>query len=174
VKRFREGPANVEKAIKNTASQDGKACRIRLPQDPGQAGKSQAKNLIRMLAGYAVKAVPPTGAKDVRATPLAAQAEAGNVKILKAPWNEAFFDEMDVFPFGKHDDQIDGAADAFNELFEAEGSSGFFAMISEDNSKRRIAELAKLEAASAVDPSECPYPKGSLEYLQFHGLVPKS
>jgi hypothetical protein len=54
--RIRESAAKVESLIKNTASQDSRSVRIRIPQDPGQAGKSQKSSLVRMLAGYAVKA----------------------------------------------------------------------------------------------------------------------
>ncbi len=39
------GPDGVERRIKQTAQLDGKSVSIRLPQDPGQAGKSQAKKL---------------------------------------------------------------------------------------------------------------------------------
>jgi predicted phage terminase large subunit-like protein len=171
--RFRESPAIVERTIKNTASQDGRMCRIRVPQDPGQAGKSQAKALVRMLSGYPVKAVQPTGSKEARATPFAAQAEAGNVFVVEGEWNGAFFDEVEVFPFGKHDDQVDAAADAFNELFDAEGSSGFASLVAEDLAE--AADKAELEAkAVAIVEAEkpsCPYPPGSLEYLKFHGLM---
>jgi predicted phage terminase large subunit-like protein len=172
VLRFRDTPAKVEKTIKTTASQDGRRCRIRIPEDPGQAGKSQAKSFIRMLAGYAVRAVKPTGSKETRATPFAAQCEAGNVKIVKAPWNEVFFDEIEVFPFGRHDDQVDAATDAFVELAGAEGSAGFLTMIHRDLAD--VAErkaTAEAEATAAADEGGCPYPKGSLEYLKHHGLV---
>jgi predicted phage terminase large subunit-like protein len=114
--RLRGGPAEVERAIRNTALLDGKDVRIRLPQDPGQAGKAQAGYLIRTLAGFNARAVPPTGSKETRAGPFAAQAEAGNVRLLRAPWNRIFLDEMTMFPAAAHDDQVDAATDAFNEL----------------------------------------------------------
>jgi predicted phage terminase large subunit-like protein len=175
VQRFRNTPHVVEGAIKNTASQDGKTCRIRVPQDPGQAGKSQAGRLVRMLGGYAVRAVPPTGSKETRATPLAAQAEAGNVKILKADWNEAFFAELENFPFGKHDDQVDSTADAFNELFDAVGAAGFLSMVRADNHAVVLAAAeAEAEAEAAAEEADvCPHPPGSMEYLRWHGLVPE-
>jgi len=116
VVRFRKSPGEVERALKSTASLDAHITRIRLPQDPGQAGKSQASRLVRLLAGYTVRVVPPGGSKATRAGGLIAQAEHGNVRILKASWNEAFLDELCMFPFGAHDDQVDAAADAFNEL----------------------------------------------------------
>ena len=118
VTRDRLSPAGVERLLVNTASQDGRDCRISIPQDPGQAGKQQAAYLVGKLAGYSIKATPETGAKEKRAEPLAAQAEAGNVDILKATWNAAFYDEATIFPNGRKD-QIDAASRAFNELAQA-------------------------------------------------------
>jgi predicted phage terminase large subunit-like protein len=144
VERFRATPANVEKTITNTASQDGKRCRIRIPQDPGQAGKSQAQSLIRKLAGYVVKAVPPTGSKEARATPFSAQGRSRQCQSRRRRHGTShFFAELEVFPFGGHDDQVDAAADAFNEL--AEGSSGFLELVQEENAEaaERVAEAAK-------------------------------
>lgn len=116
VARDRWGPADVERTILSYATTDTTATAIRLPQDPGQAGKAQAQTLVRMLAGYDVKATPVTGSKEVRATPAAAQAEARNVKIVAGPWNEAFLEELCSFPANAHDDQVDAFADALNTL----------------------------------------------------------
>jgi len=116
VVRGQEGPADVERTILATASMDGTGVTLRLPQDPGAAGKAYAQTLTKMLAGYPVKTVAPTGDKVTRATPAAAQAEAGNVRLLRGSWNEAFMDELCTFPAGAHDDQVDAFADAVNEL----------------------------------------------------------
>ncbi|WP_051346577.1 phage terminase large subunit [Bradyrhizobium sp. th.b2] len=114
--RFRDTPLVVEKKIFETARNDGKSVQIFLPQDPGQAGKSQAQNFIRRLAGYIVKAVRPTGPKETRAAAFAAQCEAKNVKLVKGHWNDVFTDELEMFPLGVNDDQVDAASDAFNAL----------------------------------------------------------
>lgn len=116
VRRDRWSPADVEKNLKNTASQDGLMVRVRMPEDPGAAGKSDAATKIKLLAGYDVKTVRPTGEKSVRAKPASAQAEAGNVKLVRGPWNDAFLDEVCSFPNAQHDDQVDAFADALNEL----------------------------------------------------------
>jgi len=116
VSRFQTDASKVLSGIKNIATQDGKKVAIRLPQDPGQAGKSQAKSFIKELAGFVIRALPVTGSKEVRATPLSSQAQAGNVKLVRGPWNEAFLLEAENFPDGKFKDQIDAAADAFDEL----------------------------------------------------------
>lgn len=116
VKRDRWSPGDVEKNLKNTASQDGTSIRVRIPEDPGAAGKADAATKIKLLAGYDVTAVRPTGEKSVRAKPASAQAEAGNVKLVRGPWNETFLDEVCAFPNAQHDDQVDAFADALNEL----------------------------------------------------------
>jgi predicted phage terminase large subunit-like protein len=106
--------------ILQTAQMD--ASRYGLPvvvwseQEPGSGGKESAQNFRRMLAGYPVYAEPVTGDKAVRAEPLAAQCEAGNVRMLRGAWNSAYLDEMCAFPNGAHDDQVDGSSGAFNKL----------------------------------------------------------
>lgn len=113
------GPDGVENTIKQTASMDGKKVMIRLPQDPGQAGKAQAKNFVTMLSGFNVKAEIVSGDKITRAQPFAAQVNIGNVRMLKGDWNKAMIEELRNFPNGTHDDQVDGLSDGFNELNEA-------------------------------------------------------
>lgn len=111
--RLRGGPDEVEAAIVNTAGRDGPGTRIRLPQDPGQAGKAQAAYLVRKLAGYAVTAEPVSGDKVTMAEPFAAQVNVGNVMMLRAEWNAAYIAELRFFPNGVNDDQVDGCSQAF-------------------------------------------------------------
>ena len=115
VARDQLSSAGVERLIVNTASQDGLECRISLPQDPGQAGKAQASYLVQKLAGYNVTTSTESGDKVTRASPMAAQAEAGNIDILEGDWNDAFLNELSIFPAGAKD-QVDGASRAFNTL----------------------------------------------------------
>jgi predicted phage terminase large subunit-like protein len=116
VVRDRWSASEVERTLKNIASQDGTDVTIRQPQDPGAAGKADAETKVRLLAGYSVVTKPITGDKATRARPASAQAEAGNVKLLRGPWNEAFLDEVCSFPNSMFDDQVDAFADALNEL----------------------------------------------------------
>ena len=116
VARDRWSPGDVERNLKNIASQDGIGVRIRMPQDPGAAGKADAATKIKLLAGYDVKAFPVTGDKATRAKPASAQAEAGNVKLVRGSWNDTFLDEVCSFPNSQFDDQVDAFADALNEL----------------------------------------------------------
>jgi len=48
----RLSPNGVRNLVKNTAEVDGKEVNIFVPQDPGQAGKDQSKQYMKMLAGY--------------------------------------------------------------------------------------------------------------------------
>ncbi len=120
VVRFRDAGDMVRRSIKNTASVDGHACHIEIPQDPGQAGKDQAKNIIGQNAGFRISAMRETGDKGTRAEPFGAQLEAGNVYLLKGDWNEAFIEELCGFPVG-HDDQVDAASGAFAYLTRTSG-----------------------------------------------------
>ena len=63
--------------------------------------------------GFIVKPYKVQKDKITRASPVSAQAEAGNIKILKAKWNEDFFRELENFPDGTHDDQVDSLSGAF-------------------------------------------------------------
>lgn len=127
VVRLRGSPHKVERAVLATAEADGKAVRIVLPQDPGQAGKAQGQSYLRLLAGYDVRLRRETGDKVTRAGPVSAQAEAGNVRLLRGPWNGAFLDELENFPptgRGGHDDQVDALAGAFRELVAMTSAGG--------------------------------------------------
>ena len=75
--RGRWSPAEVENKIKATARWDGEETRIRIPQDPGQAGKFQAAYLAGQLRGYSVSSEREEGNKERRADPFAAQCEHG-------------------------------------------------------------------------------------------------
>ena len=57
-----------------------------------------------------------TGAKLVRAMPVASQANAGNLSVLRGGWNRAFVEELAAFPAGRCDDQVDALSRAFGML----------------------------------------------------------
>lgn len=110
---------DVRKHIKSTCTMDKqKYKRVveRLPQDPGQAGKDQAKSYIKMLAGFIVKAIPETGSKETRAEPFAAQWQAGNVDLVMGEWNEMYLTQLESFPESKFKDMVDASSFAFAEI----------------------------------------------------------
>jgi len=116
VQRGRWGSLERDRTMLATARSDGPRTKVRVPQDPGAAGKSLAEHHVRMLAGFSVEACVQTGSKETRADPFASQVNAGNVRILRGGWNAAFLDELGRFPFGSHDDAVDAASLAFEAL----------------------------------------------------------
>ena len=123
--RFRGVPGAVAERICATAAADGTRVAIGLPQDPGQAGKSQIMFLTQMLAGFLVAATPETGAKTTRAMPIAAQISAGTVSMRRANWNPGFVDELSNFPNGRKDDQVDALSRAFSMLLTSRPPAKF-------------------------------------------------
>jgi predicted phage terminase large subunit-like protein len=90
--------------------------------EAGIAGDERTAALVRRLqgCGISVRTERPTGSKVIRAEPLAAAAEAGNLCLapddLSAPWHDAFRQEAADFPNGRHDDRVDATVGMFNKL----------------------------------------------------------
>jgi predicted phage terminase large subunit-like protein len=116
---LRDRPAAVEQAILREAEIDGRGVPIVLPQDPGQAGVAQVADLVAKLAGHVVRTERPTGSKATRAEPLSIQWCHGNVKMIRASWNDDYLRQMEAFSSDGspgHDDAPDASATAFNFL----------------------------------------------------------
>jgi predicted phage terminase large subunit-like protein len=112
--RFRGGPDEVRAQLVSTARMDGPSVRISIPQDPGQAGKTQVLDYTRALVGFRVESSPETGDKATRAAPVASQFNVGNVSLVIGDWNKAFISELAAFPNGVKDDQVDALSRAFS------------------------------------------------------------
>lgn len=119
VVRVRGNPGEVQRLIDATTSQDPYGTLIRMEQEPGASGKSLIDVYRRSetMLGKDFDGTAPTGAKDVRARPVANAAHAGNVAICAGEWNRVFLDEFGAFPqVGIHDDQVDAVSGAFFAL----------------------------------------------------------
>jgi predicted phage terminase large subunit-like protein len=127
VVRIRGTPRQVEDLIVRTTQSDGPNVVVSIPEDPGQAGKSQMAYLTRQLAGFRVISSRETGSKATRAMALASQVEAGNVSIIRADWDRTLIDEMRDFPWGRKDDQVDALVRAFTTLTMRPRPSGSMA-----------------------------------------------
>ncbi len=117
MRRTRDTPLKIEEIVRNTASFDGVESTIVVEQEPGASGEADVQNYVRLLGGYDIRVDKVHKDKLTRALPVSAQCEAGNVKVLRAPWNEAFFTEGENFPPEKdkgHDDQVDAFSGAYN------------------------------------------------------------
>ncbi len=124
VRRGRWNPTQRDNIILDTANLDGREVQIILEQEPGSAGKSVTTYLTRKLAGFNVSFDRPTGSKAVRAQPLASQCGIDNVLLVRGEWNQAYLDELCVFPNGRYDDQVDASSGAFLWLARFRAHSG--------------------------------------------------
>jgi predicted phage terminase large subunit-like protein len=119
VKRGQWGSLSREKIIEQTAAADPRGTRVGLEREGAGAGKSDAEATARNLAGHDVTIDYPTGSKEVRARPWAAQCgvggvgREGNVRLVAGPWNEDYIMEHVLFPGGKYSDQVDASSGAF-------------------------------------------------------------
>jgi phage terminase large subunit-like protein len=109
--------------IKATCQKDGPGC----PQyvEAFGAYKDAYTTLKAVLHGRSV--VLPArlpGDKSAKLAPLEPIFDAGNVHILRAPWNEPLIRQFTEFPDGAHDDYCDPAAIIF-EVLSQKGGSGF-------------------------------------------------
>lgn len=114
--RTRSNPGEVERIVKNTAAADGRNCIVGVEQEPGSAGKMMVARWRSLLKGYNLQAPKPIKDKLERAQPFAVQCEAGNIKILRAPWNDPFLATLHAVPDSAHDDDLDSVSGAFNVL----------------------------------------------------------
>jgi len=124
---MQEGPAVVEDSFRNVAIQDkqwsnayGSLYRIRFEHEPGSAAIRDAWRLVSMMAGFDIMAVPVRSDKIMRAREFAAQARAGNIKLLRGAWNEEWLSHMHAIPDGPHDDIMDATSCIFNSLHVGE------------------------------------------------------
>lgn len=125
MRRFRDSPRVNEREIAQAALLDRNEARragapdprIQMEQEPGSAGVDViAHYQDTVLLGYPFEGVRSTGDKTTRAEVLASAAEAGRVFLVDGPWVKAFLDEVEMFPNGPHDDQVDAASGAVLSL----------------------------------------------------------
>ena len=116
--RGRWNSSEREAVIRATAEQDGEHVLVGLERERGSGGLDSRNMTIRNLAGFSVKTAPITGTKEQRADPFSTQVNAGNVLCQVASWNKDYLEELQYFPFGTHDDQVDASAGAFRFVLE--------------------------------------------------------
>lgn len=102
--------------MRATAERDGGHVVQVIEQQPGSAGMEVVNDEIKTLAGYTAKADKVTGSKDDRMGPVAAQAERGHVRLLRAEWNDQFLSELHNIPDGRYRDQGDALSGGFNYM----------------------------------------------------------
>ena len=112
--------SEVRNLVLNTARADKAAYkskyRIRMNQDPGQAGVDQKEQYIKLLSGFSLNIERESGSKEVRAEPLSAQWINGNVEVLNRAWTSEYLAQLDGFPDRKFKDMADASNTGFLEL----------------------------------------------------------
>jgi predicted phage terminase large subunit-like protein len=121
VKQQRGSPLTIEKLIEATAEHDRSMygqVGIYIEQEGGASGKFTIDQFVRRtLYGYDVHGQRVTASKLLRAKPVSAQMEHGNIKLVEGAWNEAFIRELVAFPNKAiHDDQVDALSGAFSKI----------------------------------------------------------
>lgn len=92
---MRSGQANMDKTYLNTMRRDPRLLRYSI------------KNLSRTELN---------GDKVTKATPWLEMVQAGQVYVVQGAWNSDFFAEVENFPNGAHDDQIDAISVAIHAI----------------------------------------------------------
>lgn len=116
-------PSRIDPYFNNITRQDAarfareqRRYMARWEQEPGSAGKRESYRLVKQMAGIDSKGIPSNLDKLIRARPLAAQAEVGNVYLLAGAWNERWLNHMHGQPDLPHDDEMDAASGAYWDL----------------------------------------------------------
>ena len=119
-------PAEIERAVLNISSQDAAKypnMEIRIPEDPGQAGKFQTSHFSKLLNQHYFQFLRPVTDKVTRAKQFSAQVEYGNVYLINADWNDKYINELQSFPEGNHDDMVDASSDSYNSLVNVDNET---------------------------------------------------
>lgn len=111
------GPEGVDALIIATAKRDGPRVAVREQREGGSSGKTVTLARAKALVGYDYEEVLPGTNKRQFSKAFRAQVNAGNVYLPKgSAWVNGFVRELNDFPNGKHDDQVDAVATAFNSV----------------------------------------------------------
>ena len=124
VRRARGNDLDVQTLIISTALADGPHVRQVVEKTPG-AGKAVFDALERacLAAGVRIEGDQVTAKKVERAGLPSDRAKQGRLQIVRASWTELYLDEMEAFPDGPHDDQVDGTSGAVHWLDKKRGQS---------------------------------------------------
>lgn len=99
-------------------------CRAKLIED--KANGSPILNMLEQEIGGLIATNPGVRGKAERAQAVAPFIEAGNVWIpAESNWLSDFLSEIEAFPNGAHDDQVDTASQALERLCVPVGTGGF-------------------------------------------------
>ena len=122
VDRMRKNAPERDAEIRNITNLDGPYVKIAV------GNSSDAKDMIStmrtILRGKrVVLSVAENKDKVVRATPLEPIFKAGNVHVVQGePWLDEWIAEVNAFPYGAHDDQVDNLSAGY-ALWQSQGDT---------------------------------------------------
>lgn len=113
VARFRLEWGDVVPAMAATMLRDTTSVPQGVEQKGFMSRAIQELNSDPRLHGHSIFGYDVDGDKVTRALPFAARCAAGQVRVLRRGWTDAFLEELMAFPAGEHDDQVDAASGAW-------------------------------------------------------------
>lgn len=140
IARWRLGPGATQDKILRHTKLDGLP-RVLIEKEPGSAGKSLISAYSRAMSGLArVEGIAPSGDKQTRAEIWSLLGEQGRVTLLEGDWIPDFLTELEEFPMGAHDDQVDAVSLA----------AGWLTGRRTSGRRRRVAQATALLPASTL------------------------
>jgi len=88
--------------------------RSRIEVEPKASGKSIVQVLKKQTGLNIMEGFNPTKDKVSRVQDISPIVESGRVHLMLGAWNDAFLNEMAIFPNGAHDDRVDTLVMALN------------------------------------------------------------
>lgn len=111
--------------ILQVSEDDGVGVEVLIEANGTQLGYFDDVKSDPKMAGRVVLPDKPDGNKEMRASVWGSRLEDGIYFCVRGEWNQDFFDEMDAFPNGENDDQIDAVSGANNRLTNDSGWAAF-------------------------------------------------
>jgi predicted phage terminase large subunit-like protein len=112
VKRVRGKWPVLRPLIKALAEQDGERVDVGIEANGTQRGYYD--DMVDELPMRRVIRLDARGSKETRASLWGSRLEDGIIHCVRGQWNTEFFDEIDVFPAGAHDDAVDSVSHGYS------------------------------------------------------------
>lgn len=150
IRRSQWSPAKVEaefvKALHSDHDAFGVSLKVGMEQEPGSSGTYSVRHFQKLIReeipGVKIHENRASTSKLLAAQPVSAAAEAGKVWLVCdydedgriTGWAKEFREELETFPEGAHDDQVDSVAGCYKL---ASGKLGLSAVISKKDAEKR-------------------------------------
>lgn len=117
----------AKRRVLQTAAADGAGVPVVIEESASGIALLQDLAADPRADGYWIRAEKVVADKEVRAGAWASAAEMGRFHLVRGAWNAAFLAEVEAFPYGAHDDQVDAVSGAYACLFRQSRRPRWFA-----------------------------------------------